>query len=83
MKNHKLELIFAGIFLVIYLVMIGIYPHVETNSIYDEIAGLLLIGCVVLGSKVAWEKFIKRLSDDSSGGYTPIDKLDTTNPPKK
>ncbi len=60
-QYHKLELTFAGIFLVIYLVMIGIYPYVETNIAYDEIAGLLFIGSVFLVSRVSWQKFKKTL----------------------
>lgn len=63
MKTHKTELTFAGIFLVIYLVMIGGYKHFNTGLLYEEIAGFLLITTVFLVSRVAWENFKKNLSE--------------------
>lgn len=57
MKNHKLELIFAGIFLAIHVVMLAIHQQIKTDTVYWIILDLSLIGCVVLVSRVAWEKF--------------------------
>lgn len=81
MNNHKLGLIFATIFLLIHIVMTAMHKQVETNPTYWIIAELMMIACVILFSRVVWEKFKSTLSDTE--GYQPTDKLDVTNPPKK
>lgn len=61
MKTHKIELTFAGIFLIIYLIMVGINKQVETNEMYWIILEICLIASIFLVSRVAWEKFKKTL----------------------
>lgn len=63
MKTHKTELIAAGILLLAHIIMMGINKYVTTHTAYWIVLELCLAGSVILGCRVAWEKFKETLAE--------------------